>query len=75
VIPDLPHQNVERRNLRLARLADRLPVGEVITAQLISIELGVSERTVYRYIARLRAAGIPISGEAGVGYMLRRRPS
>ena len=34
--------------------------------------LGVSARTVYRDVADLQRSGVPIEGEAGVGYMLRR---
>jgi predicted DNA-binding transcriptional regulator YafY len=33
-------------------------------------ELEVSERTIYRDIQDLQASGIPIEGEAGVGYIL-----
>ncbi|NJS14653.1 MAG: HTH domain-containing protein, partial [Sphingopyxis sp.] len=33
--------------------------------------LEVSERTVYRDIADLVASGVPIEGEAGVGYRMR----
>ena len=42
-----------------------------VTASALSIELGVSERTLYRDIAELIAQGAPIYGEAGVGYVLR----
>lgn len=42
-----------------------------VTARFLAGELGVSERTLYRYIADLTAQGAPIQGEAGVGYMLR----
>ena len=31
----------------------------------------VSERTIYRDIADLQASGVPIDGEAGVGYVMR----
>jgi predicted DNA-binding transcriptional regulator YafY len=33
--------------------------------------LGVSERTIYRDVADMIARGVPIEGEAGVGYILR----
>lgn len=42
-----------------------------VTASALSVELGVSERTLYRDIAELTAQGAPIYGEAGVGYVLR----
>jgi predicted DNA-binding transcriptional regulator YafY len=41
------------------------------TAARIADRLGVSERTVYRDVQDLVAAGTPIDGEAGVGYRLR----
>ncbi|GFK93394.1 hypothetical protein NNJEOMEG_01226 [Fundidesulfovibrio magnetotacticus] len=41
------------------------------TARFLAGELGVSERTLYRYVADLTAQGAPIQGEAGQGYMLR----
>ncbi len=34
--------------------------------------LGVSLRTVYRDVADLQRSGVPIEGEAGVGYVLRK---
>lgn len=44
----------------------------VITASRLAEELEVSERTVYRDISDLIVSGVPIEGEAGVGYVLRR---
>ena len=41
-----------------------------ISAQSIGTELGVTKRTVYRDVAALMAQGVPINGEAGVGYIL-----
>lgn len=41
-------------------------------ARRIAETLGVSLRTVYRDIADLQLSGVPIEGEAGVGYMLRK---
>lgn len=41
-----------------------------ISAQVIGEELEVVKRTVYRDIAALIAQGVPIQGEAGVGYIL-----
>lgn len=43
-----------------------------LTAQRLADELGVSLRTVYRDVADLQRSGVPIEGEAGVGYMLRK---
>jgi len=42
-----------------------------ITAQALAAELGVAMRTVYRDIQALVLSGVPIDGEAGVGYRLR----
>jgi predicted DNA-binding transcriptional regulator YafY len=50
--------------LRLARAP--------ITAAAIAAELEVAPRTVYRDIATLQARRVPIDGEAGIGYVLRR---
>ena len=41
-----------------------------ITAYRLAGELGVSERTIYRDVKLLIAQGLPIMGEAGVGYVL-----
>jgi predicted DNA-binding transcriptional regulator YafY len=43
-----------------------------LTAQALAATLGVSLRTVYRDVADLQLSGVPIEGEAGVGYMLRK---
>lgn len=42
------------------------------TGEEMARELGVSKRTVYRDVADLQASGVPIRGEAGVGYRLER---
>lgn len=44
----------------------------MVTAKDLSRELEVSERTIYRDVADLQASGVPIEGEAGVGYRLPR---
>lgn len=41
-----------------------------MTAAALANRLGVSERTVYRDVSDLVASGVPIEGEAGVGYSL-----
>lgn len=41
-----------------------------ITADRLARDLGVSERTIYRDVKLLIAQGLPIMGEAGVGYIL-----
>ena len=42
-----------------------------VTASDLADELNISERTLYRDIAELIAQGAPISGAAGLGYVLR----
>ncbi len=41
-----------------------------MTARWLAQRLEVSERTVYRDVADLQCQGVPIEGEAGVGYRL-----
>ncbi|WP_215745497.1 YafY family protein [Gluconobacter sp. P1C6_b] len=41
-----------------------------VTARMLADELEVSVRTIYRDIAHLMGQRVPISGEAGVGYVL-----
>ena len=43
-----------------------------MTADALAERLGVSTRTVYRDIRDLMDSGVPIAGEAGVGYALSR---
>lgn len=62
-----------RRADRLYRITDYLRGRRLTTAQWLADRLEVSVRTVYRDIADLVRAGVPITGEAGVGYALARR--
>lgn len=43
---------------------------QVLTAESIASSLNVSVRTIYRDIQALCSSGVPIDGEAGVGYRL-----
>lgn len=61
-----------RRADRLFQLVQVLRTRRFATGQQIAAELGVSKRTVYRDIADLQASGVPIQGEAGVGYRIDR---
>lgn len=45
--------------------------GQLTTAQQLAAELEVSVRTVYRDVSDLMASGVPVEGEAGLGYLLR----
>ena len=60
-----------RRADRLFQIVQHLRGGRLVTAQKLGAWLEVSERTIYRDIADLQSTGVPIDGEAGVGYMMR----
>ena len=60
-----------RRADRLFDIIQLLRRNRLVRAQDLARELEVSERTIYRDIAALIASGVPIEGEAGVGYILR----
>jgi predicted DNA-binding transcriptional regulator YafY len=57
---------------RLFQLVVLLRRSRTVTARELATELGVSERTIYRDIQSLILSGVPVEGEAGVGYILRR---
>lgn len=61
-----------RRADRLFQIVQFLRSRRVTTARWFSEVLEVSERTVYRDIQDLMASGVPIEGEAGIGYVIRR---
>lgn len=61
------------RLFRLLHLLRSLPAP--VTAARLAEETGVSERTLYRDIDSLRAAGALIDGEAGFGYRLTEDPA
>ena len=60
-----------RRADRLFQLVQSIRGRRLCTARYLAGKLEVSERTVYRDIADLMAQGVPIEGEAGVGYRMR----
>jgi len=60
-----------RRADRLSQIVQYLRDGRLVTAQKLGQWLEVSERTIYRDIADLQSNGVPIAGEAGVGYLMR----
>lgn len=60
-----------RRADRLFDIIQLLRRRELMRARDIAAALEVSERTIYRDIQDLMASGVPIEGEAGVGYVLR----
>lgn len=61
-----------RRADRLFQLVQLLRRRRLATARSLAAELGVSERTVYRDVQDLVRSGVPVQGEAGVGYALAR---
>lgn len=62
-----------RRSDRLFDIIQRLRVAtKPVTAATLASALEVTPRTVYRDIAALQARRVPIDGEAGVGYILRK---
>lgn len=60
-----------RRADRLFQIVQHLRGGRLVTASRLAERLEVSERTIYRDIVDLKATGVPIDGEAGVGYIMR----
>jgi predicted DNA-binding transcriptional regulator YafY len=61
-----------RRADRLFQLVQLLRSRKLRTAAELADELRVSSRTVYRDVADLVGSGVPIEGEPGVGYRLRK---
>jgi len=60
-----------RRADRLFRIVEFLKARkQAVTGEVLADELEVSVRTIYRDIADLSGSGVPIIGEAGVGYLL-----
>jgi len=56
---------------RLFQLVLLLRGGQVRTAHYLARKLEISGRTIYRDVDSLTLAGVPIDGEAGVGYRIR----
>ena len=59
-----------RRADRLFQTVQLIRGRRLSTAAFLAARLEVSERTVYRDIAQLQQQGVPIEGEAGVGYRM-----
>jgi len=60
-----------RRADRLFQILQYLRGGRLITAAQLAEKLEVTPRTIYRDVAHLIGSGVPIEGEAGVGYLMR----
>lgn len=59
-----------RRADRLFQIIQQLHHKRAITARDLAEALEVSERTIYRDMQDLSLSGVPITGEAGIGYRL-----
>jgi predicted DNA-binding transcriptional regulator YafY len=57
---------------RLFQIVQLIRGRRLTTARWLAERLQLSERTIYRDIAQLQAQGVPVDGEAGVGYRLGR---
>src|SRR5262247_1139760 len=60
-----------RRADRLFEIIQFMRRKDLVRARDLSQALEVSERTIYRDIQDLIVSGVPIEGEAGVGYVLK----
>ncbi|MCP4674447.1 MAG: YafY family transcriptional regulator [Deltaproteobacteria bacterium] len=61
-----------RRADRLFQIIQILRGRRLTTARVLSEKLEVSERTIYRDVNDLVCSGVPIRGEAGIGYVLEK---
>lgn len=59
-----------RKADRLFQIVNLIRVHQPITANGLAARLGVSTRTIYRYVDDLSLSDIPIYGEPGVGYAI-----
>lgn len=59
-----------RRDGRLSRIVEMLHASRLVTGRELASALGVHVRTVYRDVRDLVRSGVPIEGEAGLGYTL-----
>ncbi len=60
-----------KRDARLYDIVQELRDGRLHTAAELATRLGVSTRTIWRDMEILAASGMPVTGERGLGYMLR----
>lgn len=60
-----------RRAERLFRLVNEMRSRGLSRAEDLAKHFEISVRTIYRDISHLQASGLPIEGEAGIGYILR----
>jgi len=55
---------------RVSAILIHLQTKKIVKAQEIADRFSISLRTVYRDIKALEESGVPVGGEAGVGYQL-----
>lgn len=60
-----------KRDARLYDIVQELRDGRLHTAAELAVRTGVSTRTIWRDMEILAASGMPVTGERGLGYMLR----
>ncbi|MEI4486520.1 HTH domain-containing protein [Frigidibacter sp. MR17.14] len=60
-----------KRDQRLYDIVQQMRDGRLHTAEELAATLGVSVRTIWRDMAILSQTGMPVSGERGLGYILR----
>ncbi|MFC3087734.1 helix-turn-helix transcriptional regulator [Tabrizicola soli] len=60
-----------KRDARLYDIVQVLRDGRLHTAAELAERLGVSTRTIWRDMEMLAATGLPVTGERGLGYILR----
>lgn len=61
-----------RRADRLFEIVQILRGRRLTTARYLAERLAVSERTIYRDVQDLSLSGVPVLGEAGIGYTLKK---
>lgn len=59
------------RSDRLMQILEMLRDGGLHSAASLAARLGVSDRTIWRDMARLQDSGLPVKGARGLGYQLR----
>lgn len=60
-----------KRDARLYDIVQCLRDGRLHTAAELAERMGVSTRTIWRDMEMLAATGLPVTGERGLGYILR----
>jgi len=66
----LPLTNMMNRFDRITAILLQLQARRVVSGPALAERFGVSLRTIYRDLRTLELAGVPLFGEAGVGYSL-----